>query len=97
MAKSTAVSKPFVRIDWLDAEDYCESSWASTEELDSFTTRDCPVTSYGWLVSKTRTHVTIAADFTPPGTWGRTIKIPRKMITSQIILELAPPPVVQSP
>jgi hypothetical protein len=55
------------------------------------------VTSYGWLVSKTRTHVTIAADFTPPGTWGRTIKIPRKMITSQIILDLAPPPVVQSP
>lgn len=81
--------RPFVQIKWLDAEDYREAGWASEEEAEQFTQKACEVESVGWLVSKTKAHVTIAADLThPPVTWGRLIKIPRKMIISMTEVEL---------
>ena len=86
--------KPFVRVTWWDAEDYKDAGWATAEELDVFNSKPCEVISYGWLVSKSKAHVTIAADFAPPITYGRMIKIPKKMIKEQVVIDLSPQPVV---
>lgn len=74
--------KPWVVVKWLDAEDFRDSTWATEEEAAAFNAIDCLVESRGWLVSKSKYYVTLAADFAPPHTWGRLIKIPRKMIKS---------------
>jgi hypothetical protein len=82
--------KPFVQCIWHDAEDFKDGGWASEEEATAFNKQVCEVTSLGWLVSKGKVNITIAADFTPPITYGRLIKIPRKMIQSLVEVDITP-------
>lgn len=74
------MAKPFVKVTWLDAEDFRDATWATAEEAAAFNAKPCEVVSYGYLIAKSRTHLTIAADLAEPETYGRLIKIPRKMI-----------------
>lgn len=102
MENNTVVKKPFVVCHWLDAEDFTESGWASEETLDEFNKKDCDVYTYGYVVSKTKKHITICSDLAIPATWGRPIKIPRKMIISMTEVDLIPktpkpPPVEKEP
>lgn len=72
-----------VKIVWNDAQDFKTSTWASNDEIHEFGEQLCTVESVGWLVRKTKAYVTLASDFSPdPDTWGRIMKIPRKMIVS---------------
>ena len=75
------MGKPFVVVKWNDAQDH-DGTWATEEELQDFGNELCEVLSYGYLIKKTRSYVTIAADFISPDTYGRAMKIPKKMITS---------------
>ena len=76
------MDKPFVRVAWHDAEDYRESNWASEEELQGFAASACEAISFGYVVKKNRGYITLAADYIAPDTFGRVMKIPRKMIVS---------------
>lgn len=76
------VAKRFVKVEWLDAEDFRDATWATAEEAGAFNETECLVVSYGYLVAKSRTHLTLAADLAEPETYGRLIKIPRKMVKS---------------
>lgn len=74
--------KEFVRVTWWDAEDYSEAGWLTEEDAHKFNNTACVVISYGWLVSKTKDYLTVAADHIAPKTYGRAMKIPRKMVKS---------------
>lgn len=82
----TKPTQPFVRVVWHDAADY-KKSWASNEEAEAFAGQPVECVSVGWLLKKTRSYITLAADYSPPNSpeetedWGRLTKIPRKMIT----------------
>lgn len=89
-----AANKPFIRVTWWDAEDFKAAGWATEEEATAFNSEACEVVSYGWLVSQSKHYLTIAADFAAPITYGRMIKIPKKMVKSQETLDLTPPSVV---
>lgn len=94
MARSIVVKpRKFVMVEWNDAEDYTKAGWASDEEAKEFGSQPCLVHSYGFIVSSNKTYIGLAADFAPPSTHGRIIKIPKKMIisTKEIPLELNPP------
>ena len=88
-------AKQFVCVAWWDAEDYTAAGWASQEETDAFNAHPCLALSYGYLVSKTKHYITLAADFIAPATYGRLMKIPRKMIQGPIrVIDITPPDVV---
>lgn len=87
-------NKPFVLVIWWDAEDFSQAGWASEEQLIAFNSEACEVKSHGYLVSKTRHYVTIAADLIEPITYGRSMKIPMKMIKSITELDLTPKSIV---
>lgn len=87
------MAKPLVKVVWLDAQDYDEKGWASDEELVEFNASPMEVTSLGWLVAKSRHYITLAADFSPsPDTYGRSMRIPRKMVKSLEEVALVPTP-----
>ena len=83
------VAKPFVKIIWHDAEDFQESGWASGEALENWNAKPCESFSYGYLASKNKHYVTICADLIHPDTFGRCMKIPRRMIQEITEIDLS--------
>jgi len=84
--------KPFVKVTWHDAEDMGGSSWNSQEEIDAFGSNLCEAFSYGYLVKKTKNYLTLAADHIPPDTYGRIIKIPKRMVVKVEAMNLPETP-----
>ena len=84
-------NKPFVMIRWYDAADFDESGWATEETLAEWVEKPCESISYGYLIHKNRDYLTLGADFILPSTYGRVMKIPRRMIqeTKEIDLSAA--------
>ncbi len=71
---------PFVKIVWHDAEDI-EGTWVRAESIADHAAEPCEVTSWGYLVSKTRRDYVLAGDVIPRDeTYGRVTKIPRGMV-----------------
>lgn len=71
--------KPFVKVLWHDACD-SEKTWIPDAEVAEFGKEPLEVISWGWLVSKTKQYVTIAADYiADTDTYGRVTKIPTGM------------------
>lgn len=91
------MSKPFVQIRWYDAEDYKEANWSTEEDLKKFSSEPCEAVSYGYVVKKNRGYITIAADYIAPDTFGRIMKIPRKMVVSIEPVTLPEPPAPAEP
>lgn len=72
--------KPFVCVTWHDAADK-DGTWTHEAEIQAFGAELCEVVSWGWVVSRTKQYVTLAADYiTDTDTWGRITKIPRGMV-----------------
>lgn len=71
-----------VIIKWHDAEDVHET-WSDAADIEKFGEAVVEVTSVGWEVKRTKLYLTIAADKTPDGTYGRVTKIPVNMIISE--------------
>lgn len=84
------MTKPFVVVKWHDAED-SPVAWSTEEDLQDFATTVCEALSYGYVVKKTRGYITLAADYIAPDTYGRIMKIPRKMIISILEVQLVSP------
>ena len=83
------MDKPLVRMVWNDA---CDSHdpWISERELDEFASTPALVESVGYLIKKTKTHITIAGDWLDDQKlWGRCTKVPKKMVVS---IEMIPFP-----
>lgn len=78
-----------VEVTWADAQDHDET-WTSLEDVEEFAESSMIVTSLGWEVKRTKLYITIAADYTPDGTFGRVCKIPMGMV--QKIEQLIPTP-----
>lgn len=75
-------TKKFVRVRWHDAADL-EKTWVQPEDIEAFTKEFCEVLSWGWLVSTSKTYLTLAADYiADTDTYGRVTKIPRGMVAS---------------
>lgn len=75
-----------IEVTWFDAEDL-DKSWATSEEVDKFADKSCVVYSVGWIKKETKDYLTISGDIDEEGSdFGRTIKIPVKMIKKRLIL-----------
>lgn len=85
--------KPFVKVVWLDASDpQGDASWYRESEALAFGEELCEVVSFGYLVSKTKLYITLAADLITKGTkettYGRLTKVPMGMVQSITDLDL---------
>ena len=78
-----------VRVIWDDAEDPADGkTWMDEEDVKTFSTHNCTVSSVGYLVSKTAKYVTLAADWIEElHHYGRVTKIPANMVVSLTELE----------
>ena len=74
-------------VTWHDAEDV-HDTWSDAKEIEAFGDSIMEVTSVGWEVKRTKLYLTIAADYTPDGTFGRVTKIPIGMVQNIKELEL---------
>lgn len=73
--------KRFVRVVWHDAADLSDKTWVSPEDVAQFSNELCEVISWGWLVSTSKTYLTLAADYiADTETYGRVTKIPKGMV-----------------
>ena len=76
---------PFVQVVWWDAAD-SSKTWGTEAEAIEFGSRPCEIVSYGYLLSKTRSYVVLAADRilqdepNAQVTFGRITKIPTPWI-----------------
>ena len=83
------MDKPFISVRWYDAEDFGDAGWATEELLAEWGARPCESLSYGYLVSQNRSYITLAADCILPGTYGRIMKIPKRMIQEMKEIDLS--------
>ena len=93
-----ADAKPFVKVTWLDASDpVTDASWYTEDEVLAFGESLCEVVSFGYVVSRTKLYLTLAADLITKGSgprtvYGRITKIPIGMIASEETLIKEPEP-----
>ena len=76
---------PFVKVTWDDAEDPPTDgrAWLDVADVDAWKDHRCTVVSVGYLVAKTKRHITLAADWIDAyKQFGRVTKIPRGMVIS---------------
>lgn len=72
--------KPFVKVIWHDATDD-DRTWLKEADAVAFGELPLAVTSWGWLIGKSRHYITLAADFIPDTQhYGRVTKIPKAML-----------------
>lgn len=86
------MDKPVVKVTWIDAQDHSEQ-WVHEDDATKFGGVDCPIISYGILISKTDKYVTLGADWDEADkNYGRVTKIPSLWITEIAELTLLPKP-----
>ena len=77
----------FVKVTWHDAEDLAQS-WVSSDQIAAAVAQPCLVISWGYLVSKNRKDIVLAADLiSRDETYGRVTKIPRGMVQVITVIE----------
>lgn len=76
---------PLVRIIWWDAED-AKDTWCEIDIAEAYADTPCEITSYGYLVRRTRAYTVLAGDQAVNSsghlTFGRVTKIPTPWIRS---------------
>jgi len=77
---------PFMQVIWWDAAD-SEQTWGTESQAITFGNRPCEIISYGYLVSKSKAYIVLAADRilrNEPSdkevVFGRITKIPRPWV-----------------
>jgi hypothetical protein len=73
------------RVVWIDAKD-ADESWLDSGEVDRFASETVLIESYGFILSKTKNCLILAADKANDGDYGRVTKIPLGCIKEQRIL-----------
>ncbi len=67
-----------VVVEWQDAASY--DPWQHLFDAEDHCPSKCK--TVGWLLSKTKTHVTVAASQSDTGNWSQLMAVPRGCITS---------------
>ena len=74
---------PIVKVTWDDAEDLGGQTWIEAEDVAAFAVHSCQVVSVGYIVARTKKHLTLASDWIEENRqFGRVTKIPTAMVVS---------------
>ena len=87
----------FVRVVWTDASDPPSNKvWFNDDEVEEFANDEVTFESFGYVVSKTKLYLTLAADLQLSGgeemSKGRLTKIPVGMVKEVTVIPLPPLP-----